>query len=466
MAAKAKGYGKRGKENIVIQMDRLHISSPTKHHALASINDNQQQQPRQPKPKKKVGRNRSHRQSMTFTAGNDIDRADIDKPMKNYLKPLFMLVEINESVSVFGDWARVWSMHCDFTKIAQGTYGAVFRIQSKAEPGTYTIGKLIPLQARIGWGSKTKEFTTIEAARNEVALLAALDQLDGFVQFRKAEILQGRLPTALEESSRDFGAMQDEDDISPRWTRACSYPTQLWLFLEMSDAGIDLETALKSDPPGNPFEDPSNQMISLPAVKIRDIFWQIASALALAEKKFDFEHRDLHLGNICLTRLHGPPIDDDLELWTTTPTVQVTIIDYTLSRAGLDWLNHGVLPYFNDLSQDPALFEGTGAAQYDIYRKMRSVVGDDWEKFEPLSNVYWLTHLLDLLMEREPEGRQSSGDELLWSRLTDLKDNLTNNDTEKKFGSAQDIVQYCEGVQPRGRRGKVEDVMVEELEDL
>lgn len=454
MATKPKGYGKKGKENIAVQLDRMHLSSPSKYHALADIDGNEQQQQRQPKPKKKVQSNRGHRRSITFTVGNEIDRADINGPMKKHLKPLFMLDEINETVSAFGDWARVWSVHCDFTKIAQGTYGAVFRIQSKAQPGTYTIGKLIPLQARVGWGCRTKEFTTIDAARNEVALLASLDQLDGFVQFRKAEILQGRLPTTLEEPSRVFDATQNADDISSRWTGACSNSTQLWLFLEMSDAGTDLETILKQNVPHNSGEDLHNQMCSLPIAEVRDIFWQVASALALAEKKFTFEHRDLHLGNICLTRLHDPSANENFDLWTDAPTVQVTIIDYTLSRAELDHSTYGVIPYFNDLSKDPVLFAGEGAAQYDIYRKMRSVLEDKWDNFEPLTNAYWLTHLLELLMEREPEECQDSDDMLLWNRLADLKHHLTHNDEEKKFGNAQDIVRFCEGVQPSGRRGR------------
>ncbi|KAI4171084.1 MAG: hypothetical protein LQ343_004496 [Gyalolechia ehrenbergii] len=452
MVTKAKGYGKRGKENIAIQFDRLQLSSPNKYQPLAEGDSNQQRQPRQPTPKKKAKINRRHRQSITFTAGNEIDRAEIDKQTKKYLNPLFTLTEVNQSVSVFSDWARVWSTHCDFTKIAQGTYGAVFRIQSKAQPGTFTIGKLIPLQARTGWGSKTKEFTTIDAGRNEVALLAALDQLHGFVQFRKAEILQGRLPTALELPSVVFDATQEEDDISPRWTGACSNSTQLWLFLEMSDAGTDLETALTKNLPHNPIQTFHNRKRCIPAVQVRDIFWQVASALALAEKKFTFEHRDLHLGNICLTRLQGPSPDESLELWTDTPTVLVTIIDYTLSRAVIDPLGQGAWPLFNDLSKDPVLFEGTGAGQYDVYRQMRSVLKDNWEKFQPLTNVYWLTHLLELLMERKPEGRQSSANTELWNRLADLKDFLIDNDEGKKFGSAQDIVRYCEGVATKGRK--------------
>ncbi|KAL9026190.1 MAG: hypothetical protein Q9196_005102 [Gyalolechia fulgens] len=438
MVTKAKGYGKRGKENIAIQFNKLQLSSPTRYQTLEDVDTT----------KAKI--NKHHRQSITFTVGDEIDQADMDKPTKKHLTPLFSLFEVNSSISIFSDWARVWSTHCDFTKIAQGTYGAVFRIQSKAQPGTFTIGKLIPLQARTGWGSKTKEFTTIVAARNEVAFLATLDELHGFVQFRKAEVLQGPLPTALELPSTVFDATLDADVISPRWTGACRNSEQLWLFLEMSDAGIDLETALTKNLPQNPIQTSRNRTRSIQPVHIRDIFWQVASALALAEKKFFFEHRDLHLGNICLTHVQGPLPDGGLELWTNTPTVLVTIIDYTLSRAAIPSLAYELGPIFNNLSDDPVLFEGAGAGQYDVYRQMRSVLKDRWQRFEPLTNVYWLTHLLELLLERKPDGRQSPANTQLWNRLEDLKDRLIGND-KTKFRSARDIVRYCEGA-TKGRK--------------
>lgn len=334
MVTKVKGYGRRGKENIAIQFDRLQITSPNRYQPLAGIDGNQQRRLQQPSPKKKAKKNKTHRKSLTYSNGNEIDRANIDKQTKKYLEPLLSLIEVTSSVQDFSDWARVWSAHCNFIKIAQGAYGAVFRIESKAQPGTFTIGKLIPLRARVGLGSRTTDFTTVDAAANEVSFLSALDRIPGFVQFRKAEVLYGRLPVTLESASADFDAAQEEGDIPTRWNLACSNSMQLWLFLEMSDAGTDLETLLAQNLPNNPYQNTYDGKRYLSAVQIRDIFWQVASALALAEKKFDFEHRDLHLGNICLIHPGNPVQDGGLDLWTDKPAALVTIIDYTC-REGL-----------------------------------------------------------------------------------------------------------------------------------
>ena len=435
-----KSYGKKGKDNIALQFDRLQISSPNKYGALAEVDGNRRDFPQQPELKKKANKNKTHRKSLVYNTCDGIDRAEIDTPTTKYLDPLLCLQQVNSSVQVFGDWARVWSTHCNFVKIAQGTYGAVFRIKSKTQQNTFTIGKLIPLQARTGWGSKTRDFTTIGAAANEVSFLSALDELPGFVQFRKAEVLQGALPTTLKQASADFDAAQEEGDIPKRWTLACSKSTQLWLFLEMSDAGTDLETVLVKSLPETP-PGTSGLQAEISAVGVRDIFWQAASALALAEKKFNFEHRDLHLGNICLKHSGYISRESGLELWTDKPSILVTIIDYTLSR--MDTPSQQSL--YNDLSKDPALFEGVGARQYDVYRQMKTHFNNDWSSYKSITNVLWLAHLLVLLMEtRASQTCCPLEQKSLWDDLAGLKRCLIDDDKKMKFTSAQDVVRYCE----------------------
>ncbi|KAL8833870.1 MAG: hypothetical protein Q9170_004047 [Blastenia crenularia] len=441
MAAKTKAYGKRGKENIAVQFDRLHLSSPNHYHALSDVADNQQQRTAEPKPKKKAKTNKRHRNSLVCT-NNEIDCADVDKPTRNYLRPLTTSPQVSDSVLVFSDWARVWSSHCTFDKIAQGSYGAVFRIESKRYPGTFTIGKLIPLQARIGLGSRTKVFTSVQAAANEVTFLESLTEIPGFVDFRKAEVVQGRLPVALELISAEFDAAQEEGVIPSRWMTACSNASQLWLFMEMTDAGTDLETALATDAPNSLFKDPSGSKRPLSVVEIRDIFWQVASALALAEKRYQFEHRDLHLGNICLTAPENHSQNGGLALWTDKPSILVTIIDYTLSRAML--LDFNLVPaYYNDLSKDPVLFEGTGAKQYDVYRQMKAALKDKWMNYQPLTNVLWLSHLLVILMEMNSVESYPQEYMGLWNDLAGLKERLQAK-KKRPFSSAQDVVRYCE----------------------
>lgn len=124
---------------------------------------------------------------------------------------------------------------------------------------------------------------------------------------------------------------------------------------------------------------------------------QVALSLAVAESEFQFEHRDLHWGNVLVSPtaekfityyLNGKSIE------VPTHGVKATIIDYTLSR--LVYKNQCL---FQDLAADPELFEASGDYQYDIYRFMRTQTNNYWEVFEPYTNVLWLHYILDKMID-------------------------------------------------------------------
>lgn len=126
-------------------------------------------------------------------------------------------------------------------------------------------------------------------------------------------------------------------------------------------------------------------------------FLQVALSLAVAESEFQFEHRDLHWGNILVTpiadkfltyKLNGKTIE------IATHGIKATIIDYTLSR-----LIYKDQCLFQDLAADPELFEASGDYQYDIYRLMRSATKNYWEVFEPYTNVLWLHYTIDKMID-------------------------------------------------------------------
>lgn len=89
----------------------------------------------------------------------------------------------------------------------------------------------------------------------------------------------------------------------------------------------------------------------------------------MGEEAFQFEHRDLHWGNILIEKTDKKQIDFKLcgrDLSVASKGIKITIIDYTLSRITVADCCH-----YNDLSQDDDLFVATGDYQYDIYRMMR-----------------------------------------------------------------------------------------------
>jgi serine/threonine-protein kinase haspin len=155
----------------------------------------------------------------------------------------------------------------------------------------------------------------------------------------------------------------------------------------MQDAGTDVEKIMETGGLGSIWE-------------VWDVFWGVAISVGKAEEACRFEHRDLHLGNICVrsSRSGGdvlsPSIKDPLRRKLRFTGLETTVIDYTLSRAdilassscrssaisnisnsttGDEEVKEVVDVAYLDLNKDPALFEGDASEeyQYEIYRYMR-----------------------------------------------------------------------------------------------
>ncbi|XP_039501264.1 serine/threonine-protein kinase haspin homolog isoform X3 [Drosophila santomea] len=124
---------------------------------------------------------------------------------------------------------------------------------------------------------------------------------------------------------------------------------------------------------------------------------QIILALAVGEEEYQFEHRDLHLGNILIEYTNKKHIIFTLKnthLTVLSKGVNMTIIDYTLSRITID-----SCCYFNDLSSDEELFQATGDYQYDVYRLMRNELKNNWSLFSPKTNILWLSYVIAKLLD-------------------------------------------------------------------
>lgn len=122
----------------------------------------------------------------------------------------------------------------------------------------------------------------------------------------------------------------------------------------------------------------------------------MALSLAVAEAQFEFEHRDLHWGNVLVAPTTEKTLTFNLNgksIEIRTHGIKATIIDYTLSR--LVFKNCCL---FQDLAADPELFDATGDYQYDIYRLMRTRTQNYWEIYEPFTNVLWLHYIIDKMI--------------------------------------------------------------------
>lgn len=110
----------------------------------------------------------------------------------------------------------------------------------------------------------------------------------------------------------------------------------------------------------------------------------LIKCIALLEKHFEFEHRDLHWGNILIN-----------------DTLEVSLIDMGLSRFTV---NNKVI--FKDLKDNSDLFNGHGDIQFDVYRNMRESNNNEWDKFHPYTNILWLRYILDKLNDYKGMGKR------------------------------------------------------------
>ncbi|KYN28951.1 Putative serine/threonine-protein kinase haspin like protein [Trachymyrmex cornetzi] len=266
--------------------------------------------------------------------------------------------------------------HCH--KIGEGVYGEVFLHECE---GKKSVIKIIPIESeQLVNGEPQKKFNEI---LSEIVIAKELDNLklndtyktNGFVEVKNISCITGKYPEKLLELWNIYDNEKTSDNDSP----SMFDENQLYIVFELSHGGEDLEAFLFQT-----------------AEEACALFLQTALALAVAEKALEFEHRDLHWGNVLISRTKEQYIYYNLggrEIKFPSKGVKVSIIDFTLSRM----LYQGCCIY-NDLALDPALFTAHGEYQFEIYRLMRDTIQNDWRKFEPYTNVLWLHYILDKMI--------------------------------------------------------------------
>ncbi|KRK05671.1 uncharacterized protein Dyak_GE29181 [Drosophila yakuba] len=244
-------------------------------------------------------------------------------------------------------------------KIGEGAYGEVFlcsKNQNRLEKHISNIVlKIIPLEGSTEInGEKQKSFSQILP---EIIITTKMSSLqtnkinstDGFVSIHKVSLVKGNYPQHFIKLWEKYDNEKGSENDHPRLFGE----NQLFVILELKFAGSDMANFQ--------FLNSEQSYYAL---------LQIILALAVGEEEYQFEHRDLHLGNILIEYTNKKHIIFTLKnthLTVLSKGVNMTIIDYTLSRITID-----SCCYFNDLSSDEELFQATGDYQYDVYRLMRN----------------------------------------------------------------------------------------------
>ncbi|RMZ66365.1 haspin kinase [Pyrenophora seminiperda CCB06] len=333
-----------------------------------------------------------------------------------YASPLLALCDRKRIVG-FQDWLGELEPHFKITKIAEASFSEVYRLSATFSTNGVTeesVLKVVALKTppdvplpcqshnravRDREAQMEKEMAQreeddqwkshVEDVISEVKLLQNLTHIPGFTVFRDLTIVQGRPSTSFNDAWKEWNKSRPRGKKSefPDPSKKTSYDeNQLWAVVEMQDAGTDCEKMMENGGLASIWE-------------VWDVFWGVAISLGKAEEACRFEHRDLHLGNICVrsSRTDGdvlqPLIRDPLRRKFRFTGLETTVIDYTLSRADIipslsrenvdlshissttagDEREDGVDVAYLDLDKDPALFQGDASEeyQYEIYRYMR-----------------------------------------------------------------------------------------------
>nr|VDD08065.1 unnamed protein product [Brassica rapa] len=322
--------------------------------------------------------------------------SDLASSHLDYEKPFLDLLSACGQMRP-SNFMEVFSKFCEpegIVKIGEGTYGEAFR----AGP---SVCKIVPIDGDFTVNGEIQK--RADELLEEVILSWTLNQLreheteaqnlcPTFIRTQDIKVCQGPYDPILVKAWEEWDAKNGSENDHPDFPEK-----QCYVMFVLEHGGKDLEG-----------------FVLLNFDEARSLLVQVTAGLAVAEAAFEFEHRDLHWGNILLSRNNSttlPFIVEGKQVFIKTFGVQISIIDFTLSR-----INTGEKILFLDLTADPYLFKGPkGDKQSETYRKMKAVTKDSWEGHFARTNVLWLIYLVDLLLTKKSFERSSKDERELRS---------------------------------------------------
>ncbi|AAC33205.1 Hypothetical protein [Arabidopsis thaliana] len=329
---------------------------------------------------------------------------DFDQPILDLLSACGQMRPSN--------FIEAFSKFCEpesIVKIGEGTYGEAFRAGS-------SVCKIVPIDGDFRVNGEVQK--RADELLEEVILSWTLNQLrecettaqnlcPTYIKTQDIKLCQGPYDPILIKAWEEWDAKHGSENDHPDFPEK-----QCYVMFVLEHGGKDLES-----------------FVLLNFDEARSLLVQATAGLAVAEAAFEFEHRDLHWGNILLSRNNSdtlPFILEGKQVCIKTFGVQISIIDFTLSR-----INTGEKILFLDLTSDPYLFKGPkGDKQSETYRKMKAVTEDYWEGSFARTNVLWLIYLVDILLTKKSFERSSKHER----ELRSLKKRM------EKYESAKEAV--------------------------
>ena len=232
----------------------------------------------------------------------------------DYVAPLLKLCKDPEgriAPRPFQPWADSVDEHLHITKIAEASYGEVYRLsprdrQLRLSKAADSVVKVIALKPPADVETRRtkaqeKRINNMSAAEDvagEGHLLQRMSDVPGFANFRECRVFQGQTPTQFVKAWRDFNRNVKKSQFPDPGRRGSYEDAQLWAVLEMEDAGRDLENLCENrllDDDDGDGDDSNEETDSFNMANLRsiwgiwDIFWGVALAVAKGEEWARFE---------------------------------------------------------------------------------------------------------------------------------------------------------------------------------
>ena len=314
--------------------------------------------------------------------------------------------------------ARTTKRTFEAKKVGEGTFGEAFRTDQDV------VFKIVPFETLpsqktaaeiLNEAEVSLKLTRLREVTKNKSITAITNITSGFVETYSVGVCRGAYAQQLVvEWNRWNELHRSENDPVDSYGAS-----QLYAVFVQGNGGTDLE----SFKPRN-FEE------------VKSILLQVALTLAVAENACDFEHRDLHWGNVLIKReglAETAPASkksptcpsrleytmNDVDISVDTCGVRVTLIDFTLSRLAKN--NDSTEVVYCDLSADPEIFNGPqGDLQADAYRQMRDTVDQadrssalsPWESYVPRTNAIWLEYLAGIMLHHKGKWKKAEKEAL------------------------------------------------------
>jgi len=349
----------------------------------------------------------------------------------------------------FKRWDQLCSLFDagSYKKLGEGAYGEVFKCRRNSDNKEVVL-KVIPVEANFKINScDTKTYSQM---LNEVIISKSLSGLrdnnndkenacgdlpnmkyqapytNSFAKLYRVHCVEGKYPPYLLNAWILYDELKSSLNDHP-----LSFPDNLqYVVFECELGGQDLE-----------------QFQFANAVQAWSLLHQVVSGMAVAEKQLDFEHRDLHWGNILVCKqphqsqvsyLHEDSCGvASKESLCCKSNVRAIIIDFTLSHVRINNKT-----YYQNLELDEELFEGDSNEdeQFEVYKQMRQVLNRKWNNHDPCTNVLWVRYLVNKLLSKQYSRKSSKQHVKFMNKLKNLRK------CEVEFKSCSDILKQIEKI--------------------